>query len=255
MFDYVACVSYGNDSIAMVQFLIESDYNNVALLYNDTGWADDSWPDRVATAEQWARSKGFSTFQTASIGMEALVKKRKGWPRQGMQFCTKVLKIEPTLEWLELNDPLHQATCCVGVKRSDGNNRKDTEEYVYASASHGGRFLWHPICYHSVEERDALIVRAGFEVLPHRSKECGVCVNENRAGLRIASPSFIDKIDRIEDELGFNSMGNYRSMFRPYRHSNAIGIREVIRWANAERGQFDPDDGTGYDCDGGMCGT
>jgi hypothetical protein len=31
-------------------------------------------------------------------------------------------------------------------------------------------------------------------------------------------------------------------------------IQLALEWANSEHGQFNPDDGTGYDCDSGMCG-
>jgi len=55
--------------------------------------------------------------------------------------------------------------------------------------------------------------------------------------------------------------GKAKTMFRPYRHMVACGIREVIKWAKAEREQYGTntpdlfDDGTGQDCDTGMCGT
>lgn len=116
-YDYVLCVSYGNDSIAMIQLIHEMQLKNVALLYNDTGWADKSWPARIIKMKDWATSLNFDCFETISIGMEALVKSRKGWPRQGMQFCTTELKIKPTIEWLEKFDANFKAICCVGIKK------------------------------------------------------------------------------------------------------------------------------------------
>lgn len=138
-------------------------------------------------------------------------------------------------------------------KKIDSANRKNTPEFIYNSPTHGGRFLWHPLCDYTIEDRNRLIIKAGFEILPHRSKECGICVNEKREGLRLADPDFVAKIDRIEDELGWNSNGNYRSMFRPYRHMGATGIYQIIEWAKSDAGKFNIDDGTGYECDGGMC--
>jgi hypothetical protein len=99
-----------------------------------------------------------------------------------------------------------------------------------------------------------LVGQMRVEPLPHRSKECGICVNEKREGLRNADPNFVAKVERIENEMGFTSNGAPRTMFRPYRYMHATGIREIIQWANSEHGQFNPDDGTGYDCDSGMCG-
>jgi hypothetical protein len=88
--------------------------------------------------------------------------------------------------------------------------------------------------------------------------ECFPCINSNRGDLRalVSDEARIAHIERIEKDLGYTSKGKPRTMFRPYRHMGATGIREIIRWAAAERGQFDPDDGTGGgNCDSGFCGS
>ena len=88
----VAGCSYGNDSIALIQWCVENGLQDVTCLYNDTGWAREGWSARVDALEAWARSFGYRPVRTASVGMEALVRARKGWPRQGLQFCTEHLK-------------------------------------------------------------------------------------------------------------------------------------------------------------------
>ena len=50
-FDYVVFASYGNDSIALIQWVYERRLKNVAVVYSDTGWAADWWPARVKKAE------------------------------------------------------------------------------------------------------------------------------------------------------------------------------------------------------------
>jgi hypothetical protein len=37
--DYVAFVSWGNDSIALVQWLHEHNFEGVTCVFSDTGWA------------------------------------------------------------------------------------------------------------------------------------------------------------------------------------------------------------------------
>src|SRR5690348_17189643 len=122
---HVILASYGNDSIALIQWARENSLEDVTVLYNDTGWNRSDWPARVARCEDWVRSIGFVPDHTVSIGLEALVRQRKGWPRQGIQFCTEVLKIKPTIEWLDKNDPGKQALCMVGVRREESLNRRD----------------------------------------------------------------------------------------------------------------------------------
>lgn len=249
--------SYGNDSVALIQWAREKKLSGVHVLYNDTGWAAPWWEDRLKLLEAWVDMIGFTPVRIPSIGLEQLVRDRKGWPRQGIQFCTVELKIRPAMEWLEKNDPLGMATCYVGVRREESANRSAFPEYVECSANDGGRALAAPLATYTADQRNELLKRAGVEPLPHRSMECFPCINSNRADLRelAKSPERIAEIEAIEKSLGNTSKGKPRTMFRPYRYMGATGIREVVRWAASERGEFDPDDGTGATCESGYCGT
>lgn len=253
---HVLFASYGNDSIALMQWAHEAGLRDVYVLYSDTGWAEPGWHNRVEAAENVARGYGFTPARTQSIGMLNLVKQRKGWPRQGIQFCTTELKIEPAKRWLDENDPDKKAICYVGVRAEESEARTRFPKSVQNSENHGGRALRAPLLHVKEGERDALIRRAGFEPLPHRSEECYPCINANRADLKRVDEKRVCVIEKAEQELGFTPKGKPRTMFRPYRHMGATGIREIIRWAHSPRGKFDPDDGTGGgNCDSGFCGT
>lgn len=102
---HVLFASYGNDSIALIRWAFLNKVPNVTVVYSDTGWASDAWRRRVDQMEAWAEAHGFATARTSSIGMEALVRMKKAWPRNQIQFCTTHLKILPAVAWLEQNDP------------------------------------------------------------------------------------------------------------------------------------------------------
>jgi hypothetical protein len=93
--------------------------------------------------------------------------------------------------------------------------------------------LVHPLYAHTEADRDALLRRAGFEPLPHRSRECDPCVNANRADFRRLADADIAKAAALEAEIG-------RPMFRSAKHSGAAGIQQVVERAKYSRGQFDP---------------
>lgn len=254
--DNVAFVSYGNDSIALIQWAREHNLENLVCAHSDTGWAANWWKDRVAAGEKFAQTCGFATATIPSMGMRDLVRMKKGWPRHGMQFCTTILKLEPAQKWLDKHDPDKNADCLVGVRRSESARRATWPEWVEESENHGGRSLWSPLVKFTDEDRDQLIRRSGLSVLPHRSMECFPCINSNRNDLRQLTEERIEDIEQFEAELGINSKGNLRTMFRPYKHMGATGIREVIRWANSKHGKYQKplvvlSDGAG--CDGGMC--
>jgi len=247
-----AFTSYGNDSIALIQHLHETKKGaKVYTVYSDTGWAASHWQDRVKEAEALSRSYGFEPVRIESEGFVPLAIRKKGFPRNGMQFCTTELKVLPAQRWLDSVDPDREGTCAVGVRREESRARALWPEWTEESDKHGGRSLWAPLVRVTTEQRDALIRRAGVEPLPHRSKECSPCINSNRADLRALSAERVEEIAELEARMGLTSEGKPRTLFRPYRHQGAVGIREVVRWANSERGAYDPDTSG---CDSGFCG-
>jgi len=219
----VISASYGNDSIAMIQWAYENLLFDVTVVYCDTGWAHPGWDKRVAEGEALARNYGFKTARIESMGMAELVRMKKGWPGNGQQFCTIFLKGLPFLEWIDDVDQKGDAFVLVGKRREESLDRADTPGYIDDSEYHGGRTLWHPLFMHTEKQRNALIHRAGFEVLPHRSRECEPCVNANRADFMLMGPAQIERVNDLEVEIG-------KPMFRPKRFG-AIGIFGVMTWA------------------------
>ena len=251
--EYVVFCSYGNDSIALLQLLSEYQLQRQAkvyVLYSDTGWADPDWEDRVNRGEAWATAKGFHCARTTSIGFPDLVRKKKIFPRGLAQFCTSELKIYPAQRWLDQNDPHKRAVCINGVRRAESQRRANTPVYVPKSDAHGGRPLWSAMAEFSHEDRDAMIAKTGFEVLPHRSMECSPCIFANRKDLRCVSQQRVDQIRALEAELG-----DGRTMFKPKAKGGAIGIDEVMRWAWSDHGKYSPLDNDVEDCDSGFCGA
>ena len=225
--DYVISVSYGNDSMAMLQWAHEHGLQNVTVAYCDTGWAAPGWDARVGAGETAAKRMGFDVVRLQSIGMAELVRIKKGFPGNGLQFCTAHLKGLPFLQWLDEADPECKAVVMVGKRREESEARKDTPEFVKDSEYHGGRTLWHPLYLHTEAERDALLQRAGFEKMPHRSLECNPCVNANRGDFLRLTPGEVERVNDLEVEIG-------KPMFRPKRFG-ALGIHGVMTWAKDGR--------------------
>ena len=219
--------SYGNDSVALIQWAHEQKLTNITVAYCDTGWSAPSWPMRVNRCEVFARKLGFATVRCRSIGMAELVRMKKGWPGNGQQFCTAHLKGVPFLSWIDEFDTETKAVVLIGKRRAESEKRKDTPEFIDASEYHGGRKIWHPLFAHTDEMRNELLARAGFEPLAHRSLECNPCVNANRGDFLRLTPGEIERVNDLEAEIG-------KPMFRPKRF-NAMGIHGVIVWAKDGR--------------------
>lgn len=228
---HVISASFGNDSIALIQQAHERRLQNVMVAYCDTGWQAPGWERRVADGEAMAARYGFGFVHIKSIGMEALVRMKHGFPAHGMQFCTMWLKGLPFLEWIDSVDPEGKAVVMIGKRRDESPDRADTPEWVDSSQYHGGRKVWHPLAYVTEAERNELLVRAGFDVLPHRSDECSPCVNANRFDLRRLGRFQRERLAALEYEVG-------QPMFRAEKHAGAQGIEQVVKWANYSPGKF-----------------
>lgn len=244
--------SGGNDSVALVQWAIENKKTPLIVAYSDTGWAADWWPDRVAKFEAFCVANGAQFHVIQSEGMESLIKRKKAWPANGMAFCSYELKIKPAMQWLDTIDPECDAVCMVGIRRAESSRRAQWPEWVEESQNHGGRSLFAPLVRYDDNARNELILRAGFDVLPHRSMECFPCVNANKSDISMLDDARIGHIETLEMEMGFTSEGKPRTMFRPAKKKGATGIREVVQWAktgNFVAGQAD------IFCDSGFCGS
>jgi len=282
--NYLAACSGGNDSVALIQFLYQRGLE-FGVVYNNTGWAADGWDDRIEMIKVWCEQRGISFFITQSEGMEALVRRKKGWPMpaSNMQFCTAALKEEPTIKLLDDIDAEKELTICTGRRRLESQNRSDLPQYQNESPKHGGRECWNPLYLHDETMRDELIYAMDFTPLPHSSQECFPCVCANKTDLGAIpkdSPR-IDYIEAIEIDMGFTKNEKPRTMFRPYRVGGGVGIRQAVDWGHGERGYksaFIPapykfkgtateapldfvydDNGQGLlfsrQCDGGYCGN
>lgn len=239
---FVIFSSYGNDSVALIQWAHEQGLTDVVVVYSDTGWAAKLWEHRVNQLEIWVRSLGYRTSRTTSIGFRALAFEKKAFPTQMYQWCSYRLKIEPGERWLNENDPACRAVCLVGVRRQEGPDRANFPAFLLSSNSHGGRVMVAPMAEWTEDVRDVFIRRAGVEPLPHRSMECSPCINSNKKDLQAIHEDDIQKAEDVENELhetyGLTSKGKRRTLFRPKRHLGAVGVREVVRWAHSKRGEF-----------------
>lgn len=261
---FVLFCSWGNDSVALVQLMAECGLaSRCYVVYTNTGWAADYWPERVQRGSAWATTLGFECVEIGTVGFEELCRGESDggrFPSGRMKFCTRNLKILPAVKWLNSVDPNGNLICVVGKRRAESQARANAPAAIPDSANHGGRFLWHPLVEFSDESRNLMVLKTPLELLPHRSDECEPCIFSSRADLRRVSRHKVDTIRAMENDIG-------RVMFRPRAYAGAKGIDEVMKWAWSERGQYRPPDlDTSYTdertdgdiddggCETGMCG-
>ena len=248
--------SCGNDSVALIQWAIENKLPDLVVGYSDTKWASKDWAKRVKRVKWFVESHGGEFHTIDSEGFKSLVKRKKAFPANGMAFCSYELKIKPAMGWLERIDTKKKAICYTGVMRIESEARKNWPETIMESPNHGGRTLKSPLACMTEIQRNELLERAGFEILPHRSKECSPCVNATIKDIQQIDKHDLIKVVNLEIEMGVGERsGKPKFMFRPHRMQGAKGFEQVKDWADHGGGKYDPNQDDLFGCDSGFCGV
>ena len=247
--------SCGNDSVALLQWAMENELPDLVAAYSDTKWSSPEWPLRVAKVKAWVESNGGEFVTIESEGFKSLVKRKMAFPTNGMGFCSYELKIKPAQEWLESFDPDKKAICYTGVMRIESESRKNWPEVKESSPNHGGRRLVSPLATFTEQQRNELLNRSGFEVLPHRSMECSPCINANIKDIQQINAADVIKVINLEEEMGVGvRSGKPKFMFRPTKTQGAKGFAQVKEWADQGGGNYSPDQEDLFGCNSGFCG-
>lgn len=178
-----------------------------------------------------------------------LIERKKMWPDPHARFCTEVLKVLPTISWLSVHDPEGRSEMILGVRREESFERRLWPEFVEGSDKNEGRDEWSPMVEVKEIERNALVVKAGFQVLPHRSRECR-CVLANSQDIKTWTEEDIRDIEAGEALLKKSKDQSNNFMFKPHdKKGNPHGIRAVVEWAKQVKTKEPARSG----CDGGHC--
>lgn len=218
---------YGDDSIALVQWAYEAGFTQVQTAYVDTGWAASQWQTRIPLVEQHIQSCGFTPHTIVSkISFEAAVRGRGEFPSPQFQWCSALLKGLPFLDWLDKQDPRCQAIILIAKRKEAATAHSNLLEWIKRCEFHNDRTVWHPILNLSTPDRNALLNRAGFEPLNHRSLECHPCVNSTLSDFANLTESDIQRTFHLESEMN-------TPMFTDPNLGNSVGIRGLVKDAKA----------------------
>ena len=234
-------VSYsgGKDSGALALHLLEQDTPNLRLVFCDTKWEH---PETYEYAHEFARRTGIPLVIVDSMGMEALILKKKRAPSAKARFCTEELKIKPFAAYVaQLQAEGFDTIVWVGerAEESPGRARKPCDEWssTYNSFLVRGIRLW------TIAQVLAIHAKFGIPMNPLYKKGmgrvgCAPCLPfASKAELRetaIRFPEVYDvKLADLEAKVG-------RTLFSPGRTPPRFCSNRV--WREAEPGTV-ADDG------------
>lgn len=202
---YIVFGNYGNQTLALIQWLISAQLADVTVVSVDTGWADETWLKHVVQVENYARQQGFKVERLrAEPNFADLMRERGQFPSQKFQWCASFLKGLPFIEWLDKVDPRNETCILLGKRRLDSRANIDLPERISKSEHYGEREVWHPLFDCPDEKFIKLIAATGFSLLSHRSLECDPCVNSRDDDFLRLCATTVAKTEKLEHELGKN---------------------------------------------------
>ncbi len=219
---YIAIGNFGNDSIALLQHLAEKGLaGQTTMVSIDTAWAAATWEARLRAGEIYAKKQGFQVVRLQSpLSFSEFVQDRNVFPNLKFQTCSPFLKGLPFNDFLDNDDPKAESCVVLAKRRLASRANIDLPETIEQSPHHGERKVWYPLYLHSQAERDALIERAGFAVLKHRSLECHPCIHSSFSDLAEMDAEAIAKTEQLEKAIG-------KSLFPARAYGGAEGIAKV----------------------------
>lgn len=206
----ILIANFGNDSIALIEWLRQQHFTDVIVVSVDTGWAAPRWQERVLQAGAYLDRCGFEHVRLQSpLSFPELVKERHNFPSQKFHWCAKFLKGLPILDWLDDVDPDLNATVMMAKRRSQAAALKNLAEYEPDYPLMGGRLLWCPLFQADLATRNQLIATAGFDLLDTRSLECDPCIYNQARDFQRMEVESRQSLGQLEKTLGKSMFANY----------------------------------------------
>lgn len=251
----IISISGGNDSIAMLQWIIENREHfgdeEFTAVYVNTGWAVSWWADRIIKVERFCKDNNINFYEiSAPQGFEELVRKKGIFPNRVQKYCTFELKIKPMVKWRkEMKFTTKNSRILIGVRADESKARQDT----VSLGERDGYEAIYPLAYLNDEQRDALIISSGFDVLPTRSSECHPCIYEaSKTALRRIEPDRVELIANLEKDISDFTNAKRKLQKHPKYKPDEVfgmfnsanigeglgGIKEQIKWANSAPGKY-----------------
>ena len=218
---YIVIANFGNSSVALIQWIIETKLPNCTVLNVDTGWAATHWHMRIEVVTAWLLQHKLQWQCLKSIApFAAWIRDRQEFPSAKFQWCAGLLKGLPINEWLEQHDSFNQATIVLPKRRAASRFNQQLTEWVTDSDYYNSRKIWHPLYNCSDEEFEALLKRSGMQRLTHRSLECDPCVRNQAQDFVRLDEVALQRVQQLERELG-------KTMFCPEDFAGAQGIKAI----------------------------
>lgn len=233
---HIGC-SGGKDSTALLLWMIHESgipRNQMIATFCDTQNEARETYDHLALLSakvfpiQWIETDGFAS----------IVMRKKIFPTKHRRFCTKELKLIPTMRFIddlcdwrcksedpeEIDKPenwymANEVIPVSGVRRDESEDRKNLPEWGAPEDSFFGLAEWRPLIDWKIEDVLTIHAKYGIPLNPLYSQGarrvgCFPCIHSNKSEIRAMIKHSPERIDQIREfELSIDNPNGYSSFF------------------------------------------
>lgn len=197
----IVIANYGNESLALIQWAYEQQLPQLLVLSVATGWQASQWQSHLEDVFQFLENKGIAFKHVqARQTMAELVLDRGSFPTKKFQWCAPLLKGVILNAYLDEIDPTCEAKLYFG-KRKEASRANQYLISGEESEHYNLRRLYYPLLDYTLDERDQLLIRAGFRPLSQPSHECFPCIHTQTQHLNAISATDLKKVQALENQL------------------------------------------------------
>jgi hypothetical protein len=239
--NYHVIANFGNESIALIQWLYDNHIENITVLSVETSFGATSWLGRVKKARAWVTSLGFKEVRLESKpSMTDCITDRKGFPSKKFSWCAGFVKGLAFEGYLDEVDSGCEETI-IFSKRHEASRVNLTLDEFGTSEHFNGRQSWHPILNMADDARNDLIKKAGFDVLPYTSRECMPCIHSREADITQLTHEEINRVAALETKLN-------QTMFDKPIQTFFDNAQNTLQSSHATLEDYDKGCGSAFGC-------
>lgn len=221
---HIVALSGGKDSTALALLLNEREPRDYEYLCTPTG---DELPTMIAHWNGLEVLLGKSITRLSNHTLDFWINEFQALPNWRQRWCTRLLKIEPTIAWLKANVPV---TMYVGL-------RADEEERGGIYGDIEGVSFRFPLREWDIAEQDVwrYLAKNGIDI-PKRT-DCARCYGQRLAewkALWREHPEIYADAERQEQGIG----NTFRSPGRDTWPASLKELRERFETGENNKGQF-----------------
>ena len=197
----IIIANFSSDSIALIQWAIDTKLKNFCVLSVDTGFSGFDWNKHLSNVFDWLNLNNIEHYHLkAENSFTELVNARKHFPSQQFSWCAGFLKGITLLNKIDELDEDGEATIILPHRKDMSISATLLNEFTDEEEKYDYRQVWRPLLNNSIEQIKELVAKTSFVYSSSRSLECQPCIHFTKNDKNKISVEDIKKTVDLENK-------------------------------------------------------